>query len=611
MFNNSLGGVNMELKKMESRADFTACRAACERGLAQQKRRIYVCCGSTCMTEGAMKIYSALKQQLELQNIPCAVELGEHLEDGCVGVKKGGCVGFCSHGPLIRIDPEGWLYTKVMLEDVPEIVQTSVVEGKYISRLGFDDGMTITKRQKDITFFQNQTRRVLKNCGEIDAESIWDAIAHGGYEALVKTLFDLSGDDVLKEIEASGLRGRGGIGSYTIEKWRKLKNSADPRKALVVNDGKSAVGSYMDSGLLEGDPHKVVESTAIICIACGVTDGYAYIHPQYQTAVYRLKKAVQQAEALGLLGENILGSGKTFRIHVNSGIGKFTPEEYMKRYGHLQSREIQWFDTVYLDENGKLQNATESNNLETIVNVPDIINHGAAWFRSVGTEESAGTKVFMLTGAVNNTGMVEIPFGTTVRQMVEDIGGGMAGGAPFRAVRLSGGTMLMRENLDMPIAFEQLEELEERIGTGNFEVMDGRRSMMETAKYLLRFASRGSCGRCTPCREGLPRMTFLLDKLSKGEGSREDMDEVMELANLIQTSALCFETCSTLGVYEIDKTLCIGCTKCARNCPVSAIKGTIKQPHEIDKTKCIKCGACFRGCPKHAVKENNPWKQNT
>lgn len=601
----------MELQAFKSREAFAAYQKRCRESQAAQKRKIYVCCGSVCMTEGAMKIYAALKQQLELRGISCALELGEHLEEDCTGIKKTGCVGFCSYGPLVRIDPEGWLYTKVMVEDVEEIIQSSVVEGKYISRLGFDDGITVTKRQQDVSFFKNQTRRVLKNCGEIDAEDINDYIAHGGYNALVKALFDLSGKDILREIETAGLRGRGGIGSYTIEKWRKLKASEDPRKTLVVNDGKSAVGSYMDSGLLEGDPQKVVESTAIICIACGVTDGYAYIHPQYQTAVYRLKKAVAQAKALGLLGENILGSGKTFRLHVNNGMEKHTPEEYMKMYGHLQNREIKWFDTVYLDENGKLQNATESNNLETIVNVPDIIEHGAQWFRAVGTEQSPGTKVFMLGGAVSNTGMVEIPFGTTVRQIVEDIGGGMLNGAPFRAVRLSGSTMLMRENLDMPITFEHLEEMGDRIGTGNFEVMDGKNSMMETAKYLLRFASRGSCGRCTPCREGLPRMTFLLEKLSKGEGTREDMNEVVELANLIQTSALCFETCSTLGVYEIDKELCIGCTKCARNCPVTAIKGTLKHPHEINKTKCIKCGACFRGCPKHAVKENNPWKNAT
>lgn len=607
---NYRGGEKMDQKKLKSREEFVTYQTACRRYMEEQKRKIYVCCGSTCMTEGAMKIYSALKQQLELRKIPCTVELGDYLENGGVGLSKVGCVGFCSHGPLIRIDPEGWLYTKVMVEDVEEIIQTSIVEGKYISRLGFDDGMTITKRQKDITFFQSQTRRILKNCGEIDAERIDDAIAHGGYEALVKALFDISEEDILREIETAGLRGRGGIGSYTIEKWRKLKNSTDPRKTLVVNDGKSAIGSYMDSGLLEGDPHKAVEGIAVICIACGVTDGYAYIHPQYQTAVYRLKTAVKQAESLGFLGDDILGSGKRFRLHINNGMEQHTPEEYMKMYGHLQNREIKWFDTVYLDETGRLQNATESNNLETIVNVPDIINYGAEWFRSLGTEESPGTKVFMLTGAVNNIGMVEIPFGTTVRQMVEDIGGGMANSGPFRAVRLSGSTMLMRENLDMPITFEDLEELGDRIGTGNFEVMDGKRSMMETAKYLLRFASRGSCGRCTPCREGLPRMTFLLDKLSKGEGSREDMDEVIELANLIQSSALCFETCATLGGYEIDPALCVGCTKCARNCPVMAIHGTIRQPHEIDKTKCIKCGACFRGCPKHAVKENDPWKQN-
>ena len=602
----------MDLRKLSGQREFGAYQEECKKRLAMQKRKIYVCCGSVCLTEGAMKIYASLKETLEAQGISCAVELGDHLEDGGVNIKKTGCHGFCNYGPMLRIDPEGWLYTKVQIKDVEEIVQKSIVEGKYISRLGFDDGIAITKRQQDITFFRNQTRRVLKNCGKIDAENVEDYIAQDGYSALTKVLFEMNEDQVLEEIRASGLRGRGGIGANAYEKWHGVAASTQENKTLLVNDGKSAVGSYMDRGIVEGDPHKLVEGMTIIGIACGIMEGYVYIHPQYQAAVYRLKKAVDQAEALGLLGDNIMNSGKSFHLHVNSGLDDITQDESMKQSSeYIQNPKKKWFSQNYMDKNGKYQPATVSNNVETMVNVPDIILNGSDWFRSCGTEESTGTKVFMLTGAVNNTGMIEIPFGMTVREVVEKIGGGMAGAAPFRAMRLGGSVMLMRDNLDMPIAFENLEELGDNMGTGGLEVMDNRNSIMETAKYLLRFAARGSCGKCTPCREGLPRMTFLLEKLSRGEGTREDMAEVTELAYLIQTSALCFETCAGLGVYEIDEAACIGCTKCARNCPVSAISGSIKKPHVIDQAKCIKCGACFRGCPKHAVKENNPWLTNT
>ena len=602
----------MEIKKLENRSEFEEWQAFCQRRVAAQKRRIYVCCGTVCLSEGAMKIYARLKELLQEKHIQCEVELATHLETDSAILKKTGCHGLCNNGPMIRIDPEGWLYTKVRVEDVEEIIEKSVIQGKYISRLGFDDGTIITKRQRDVSFFKAQTRRVLKNCGEIDAENLEETIAVGEYSALQKVLFDLSPNEVLETIRASGLRGRGGFGASAWEKWKKASEDTDPEKVLLVNDGQLDVGSFMDRGIIEGDPHKVVEGMAIVGIACGITEGYAYVHPQYQVAEFRLRKAVEQAEMAGLLGDNILGSGKTFHLHVNSGM-KEVPEEKLLRMTaeSVTENKKTWFAHNYINTAGEMKPATLSNNVETIVNVPDIIENGVDWFRSCGTEESPGTKVFMLTGAVNNIGMIEIPFGFTVRQVVENIGGGMLDGAPFRAVRVGGRVLLLRENMDFPIAFETLEELGEKMGPGGLEVMDGKTSMMETAKYLLRFAARGSCGRCTPCREGMPRMTALLEKLARGEGTREDMAEVTELAQLIQTSALCFETCTGLGTYRIDETLCIGCTKCARNCPAGAISGSLKHPHEIDQTKCIKCGTCLRGCPKHAVKEDNPWKTNT
>lgn len=602
----------MEIKKLESRSEFEEWQAYCQKRIAAQKRRIYVCCGTVCLSEGAMKIYTKLKELLQEKHIQCEVELATHLESDAAILKKTGCHGFCNNGPMIRIDPEGWLYTKVRVEDVEEIIEKSVIQGKYISRLGFDDGITITKRQRDVPFFKDQTRRVLKNCGEIDAENLEEAVAVGEYSALQKALFDLSPEEILEMIRASGLRGRGGFGASAWEKWKKAAEDTDPDKVLLVNDGQLDVGSFMDRGIIEGDPHKVVEGMTIVGIACGITEGYVYVHPQYQVAEFRLRKAVEQAEMAGLLGENILGSGKTFHLHVNSGM-KDLPEKKLLQMAAQSVTENKktWFAHQYINAAGEMKVATVSNNVETVVNVPDILENGVEWFRSCGTEESPGTKVFMLTGAVNNIGMIEIPFGFTVRQVIEKIGGGMLDGAPFRAMRVGGRVLLLRENIDFPIAFETLEELGEKMGPGGLEVMDGKTSMMETAKHLLRFAAKGSCGKCTPCREGMPRITALLEKLARGEGTREDMAEVTELAQLIQTSALCFETCTGLGTYRIDESLCIGCTKCARNCPAGAISGSLKHPHEIDQTKCIKCGTCLRGCPKHAVKEENPWKTNT
>ena len=604
----------MELKKLESRAEFEAWQDACKKRFAAQNRKIFVCCGSVCLAEGAMKIYSKLKESLQREGLLCDVVLGTHLEDGAPGfaLEKTGCSGMCDNGPLVRIEPEGWLYRKVSTDDVEEIVQKTILGGEYIDRLGLGNGTEVCKTRKDLKFFDGQTRRVLRNCGEIDAENIEEAVARDEYSGFVKALFDMAPEQILDTVAEAGLRGRGGPGNISAEKWRKAAACTDAQKTMLVNDGQLDVGSYMDRAIVEGDPHRLIEGMAIVALACGIEEGYAYVHPQYQVAEFRLKKAKEQAEAAGLLGDNILGSGKNFHLHVNAGMRTLPEREFLKMSANsVRSNKKTWYAKSYMDANGEIKPATVDNNVETIANVPDIIFRGAQWFRSCGTEQSPGTKLFMLTGNVNHTGMIEIPFGTTVREVVENVGGGMEPGKPFKAMMLGGRVLLTSEYLDFPITFENLEELGEHMGTGGLDVMDTKASIMETSKYLLRFAARGSCGRCTPCREGIPRVTVLLEKMAKGEGTKADLEELIELATLIQDSALCFETCTGVESYEIDKTVCIGCTKCARNCPVGAIKGTIRQPHEIDHTKCIKCGTCFRGCPKHAVKENNPWPTNS
>ena len=601
----------MNLRKLNNRSEFEAYVEEIKRSAAAQKRQIYVCCGSLCLSEGAMKIYNKFQGQLEALNIPCEVSMDMHLEEKSTDLKKTGCPGFCNHGPLVRIDPEGWVYTKVRPEDVDEIIQKSVIEGKYIERLGYDDGFDIIKRKKDVEFYQNQTRRVLRNCGEIDAEQITEAIQNGGYSALVKTVFDLGPEGVLDVIEASGLRGRSGSGIPSAKKWRQFAANTDPNKRMLVSDGKTAVGSFMDRSIVEGDPHKLVEGMAIIGLACGVKEAYAYIRPDYPVAIFRLKKAIEQAEQLGLLGNDILGSGKSFRLYVNEGMAE---REGAKAKQSIPAKQVERNNLyhMYISDDGTAKYPFSLNTIETVVNVPDIIYHGAEWFRQCGTEQSPGTKVFMLAGAVNNNGMIEIPLGMTVREVVEKIGGGMENNRPFRAMRLGGGnTLLLRENLDMPLTYENLYEIGEKFGSGAMDILDGKSSMMEMAKYLTGIAMRGSCGKCTPCREGMPRVKVLLNKIARGDGNKEDYNELRDLAHLIQTSALCFETCTGVAWFEIEKDKCIGCTKCARNCPVGAIKGTIKQPHEIDQNVCIKCGACARGCPKKAVKENNPWLKNT
>lgn len=600
------------MKKMNSRSEFEAYREMCKKTVIPQQKTIYVCCGTACLTEGAAKIYESLKRRLEELGIPCHVEYRMHLEDeSSVGFVKTGCNGLCSFGPMVRIDPEGWLYVKVRETDVDEIIQKSIVEGNYIRRLGFEDNGMNVKQQQNISFFKNQTRRVLKNCGEINADRIESAIVADDYAALVKALFDMDQDQILQVIKDSGLRGRGGVGIRSAAKWRLAADRKEPGKVLLVNDGVSEVGCFLSRGIVEGDPHKLIEGMVIVGLACGIEEGYLYLHTQYQMAEQRMRNAIRQAEELGLLGDNILGSGKNFHLHLNAGLHDLSQSERFRLSAKsTQTADKQWYTREYISANGELMPATVSDNVETVVNVPDIILNGAGWFRECGTEESPGTKVFVVMGAVNNCGMIEVPFGITVREIIEEICGGMLSEADFTATRLSGSSLLVLDDMDFALTYETMESKGDRIGTGGIEIMAGKVSIMETIFSLLRICVRGSCGKCAPCRESMPRIQELLKILGKGDGTRDDYEELVNLTTLVQTSALCFETCTGFIYYTIEKSECIGCTKCAQVCYMDAIRSSPRQPHEIDTTRCIKCGKCYKVCPKHAIKEIDLWKKN-
>ncbi|MBQ9045267.1 MAG: NADH-quinone oxidoreductase subunit NuoF [Oscillospiraceae bacterium] len=616
---------------------FRALRARCMAARDAETRKILVCCGTGCMAGGNLDVYLALKAKMIERNIPCEVSLTENHGGDAVGLKKSGCHGFCEMGPLVRVEPEGWLYTKVKVEDVPEIVEKTIVGGEFIERLGYSKGGELHKRQDDIPFYKRQTRRVLEHCGHIDSESIEEYLSIGGYEALAKCLFELSGDEIIKEVSDSGLRGRGGAGFPTGKKWAQVAaHTEEPVKYIVCNGDEGDPGAFMDRSCMEGDPHKVLEGMIIAGVATGSTEGYIYVRAEYPTAVARLKIAIKQAEELGLIGDDILGSGKSFHMHINKGAGAFVCGEGSAMTSSIEGhRGMPRTKPPRSVDKGLFGKPTCLNNVETFANVPDIIKKGAEWFRSVGTEGSPGTKAFALTGNVLNTGLIEVPMGTTMREVVYEIGGGIKNNKEFKAVQIGGpsGGCLTKYHLDLPMDFDSLKQVGAIIGSGGLVVMDEDSCMVNIAQFFMNFICEESCGKCTPCREGTTRMNDILTRITKGNGRMTDIDDLKRLSRMIQKSSLCglgktapnpvlstlqnFEeeyiehirdkkcrckVCKDLASFFItDK--CIGCTKCARNCPVKAISGGPRKQHVIDTTKCIKCGACKAGCPVNAIKE--------
>ena len=554
-----------------------------------------------------------------------------------VGLKTCGCHGLCSLAPLIRIEPAGILYMKVQPEDCDEIIERTILQGEVIDRLVYHDNGRAYSRQEDIPFYKSQTRVALANCGHIAAESIEEYIAVGGYSALEKALFDMTPDEVIAEVSDSGLRGRGGAGFPTGKKWSQVAAHKDaPVKYIVCNGDEGDPGAFMDCSIMEGDPHKMLEGMIIAGIACGATEAYIYVRAEYPNAVKRLSKAIEAAEKYGIVGDDIFGTGKSFHIRISKGAGAFVCGEGSALTASIEGqRGMPRTKPPRSVDHGLFNAPTSLNNVETFANVPVIINRGAAWYKSIGTENNSGTKAFSLAGNIKNTGLIEVPLGTTLRGIVFNIGGGVRTGT-FKAVQIGGpsGGCLTEEHLDLPLDFDSTKKIGAIIGSGGMIVMGDDTCIVEIARFFMNFTKKESCGKCNTCREGIPRIQAILERITHGTGEMEDLDMLQELSSVVKSCSLCglgktatnpvlstlkyFKdeyvahvrdkkcpagVCRSLCTMWIDPLKCIGCTKCARNCPTGAISGELRKPHTIDPEKCIKCRECKLGCPKHAIKE--------
>ena len=598
---------------------------------------VLICAGTGCIAGGAMKIYENLKAECESRGLPVYIGLKHHTdEEKSLHVKMSGCHGFCEMGPLVHIEPMGIMYIHVKPEDCHEILERTVLGGEIIDRLVYTlDGVEYPK-QEDIPFYKKQHRVVLANCGKSDAEDMEEYIAKGGYAAFEKALFEMTGEEICQEILNSGLRGRGGGGFPAGRKWESVRRQDSDTKYVVCNGDEGDPGAFMDRSVMEGNPHSVLEGMMIAGVAAGAHEGYIYVRAEYPLAVSRLKTAIAKAEDFGLLGENILGSGFDFRLHVNQGAGAFVCGEGSALTASIEGkRGMPRTKPPRTVEHGLWAKPTILNNVETFANVPGIIRQGSGWYRGIGTEKSPGTKAFALTGNVNNTGLIEVPMGTTIREVVFDIGGGIRDGKKFKAVQIGGPSggcaCASEEHLDLPLDFDSLKKIGAMIGSGGLVVMDEDTCMVETARFFMKFTQNESCGKCVPCREGTKRMLEILDRIVANEGSIEDLDLLEELAEDITNTALCGlgqSACkpvvSTLRYFRneylahvvdhhcpicngrkrrlvVNAELCKGCGKCKRNCPMEAISGEIRQPHVIDNEKCIHCGACWGACPFGAI----------
>ena len=610
--------------------------------LKAQKRQILVCAGTGCIAGGSLGIYDYMKEECARRGLDVRMGLmheGKELQivDGDdVALKKSGCHGFCEMGPLVQIEPEGILYTHVQLSDCDEIIEKTLLGGEVVERLLYQlNGVSFAKHD-DIPFYHKQHRVVLANCGTTDAEDLDEYLARDGYVAFEKALFDMTDEAVCKEILDSGLRGRGGGGFPAGRKWESVRKQPKGKKYVVCNGDEGDPGAFMDRSIMEGNPHSIIEGMLIAAVAAGSDEGYIYVRAEYPLAVSRLKHAIAKAEEAGLLGDNILGSDFSFHLHVNRGAGAFVCGEGSALTASIEGkRGMPRVKPPRTVEQGLWASPTVLNNVETFSAVPLIIRKGAAWFQSIGTEGTSGTKAFALTGNVVNTGLIEVPMGTTLRQVIFDIGGGIKDGKKFKAVQIGGpsGGCLTEEHLDLPMDFDSLKKVGAMIGSGGLVVMDEDTCMVEVARFFMNFTQNESCGKCVPCREGTRRMLEILERIVANEGTLEDLDLLEELSATITETALCGlgqSACkpviSTLKYFRneylahvvdkhcphcngkkkvltINADKCKGCTKCAKQCPMEAISGEVRKPHVIDADKCIKCNACVSACPFGAIGE--------
>ncbi len=685
------------MHKIENVKALDAAVKQAETDMKADSHRILVCAGTGCLAGGSQKIYEKLKKMAEdakgvmvefveeaagayhpvrdaagennaaeetaskqpdtymdgeIQITPISFDnadketaaaekdFSQVKEVNCqVGVKKSGCHGFCEMGPLVRIEPYNYIYIKVKEEDCEEIFNETILHGRPVERLMYHKDGIVYRQQEEIPFYKKQTRLVLKNCGHIDAENINEYLAVGGYQALRKALFSMKPEEVIQVISDSNLRGRGGGGFPTGYKWKQVARQPEKIRYVVCNGDEGDPGAFMDRSVMEGDPHKMLEGMIIAAYAVGAQEGYIYVRAEYPLAVSRLKIAIEQAEEAGFLGDNILGSGFSFHIHINRGAGAFVCGEGSALTASIEGqRGMPRTKPPRTVEQGLFAKPTVLNNVETYANVSMIVLNGADWYKTIGPEKSPGTKAFALTGSVKNTGLIEVPMGTTLREIVYDIGGGLKNDAPLKAVQIGGpsGGCLVTADLDISLDFDSLKSKGAMIGSGGLVVMDDNTCLVEVARFFMNFTQNESCGKCVPCREGTKRMLEILERIVAGNGTLEDLDLLEELGHAITDTALCglgksaalpvlstlknfrqeyiehvvdkrcrTGNCKALVRYKIDAEKCKGCSKCARNCPVNAISGEIRKPFVIDTEKCIKCGACIDNCAFHAVYTEN------
>ncbi|RFZ76993.1 NADH-quinone oxidoreductase subunit NuoF [Lacrimispora amygdalina] len=596
--------------------------------MSKFRMHLLVCGGTGCTSSDSLELVKMLKESIKKHEITNEVE-----------VVVTGCFGFCEKGPILKVYPDNVFYITVKPEDAEEIITEHVIKGRKVERLLYVEPNTKEKLegQKAIPFYKKQIRIALRNCGFINPEDINEYIAADGYQALAKCLTEMSPDEVIDTVVQSGLRGRGGGGYPTGLKWKYTSQNQSDEKYIICNADEGDPGAFMDRSILEGDPHSVLEAMAIAGYAIGARYGYIYIRAEYPLAINRLEIAIKQARKLGLLGEDILSTGFSFNIGLRYGAGAFVCGEETALIHSVEGKRGEPSSKPpFPAQRGVWDKPSCVNNVETFANIPPIIIKGPAWFRKIGTEKSPGTKVFALAGKVNNVGLVEVPMGITLREVIYDIGGGIKNNKQFKAVQTGGpsGGCITKENLDIPIDYESLNSIGSMMGSGGMIVMDEDNCMVDIAKFYLEFTKDESCGKCTPCRIGNTRMLEILEKITKGNGTEQDLKDLVELGDVIKDTSLCglgqtspnpvlstlhyFKdeylahvkdkrcpagVCQALFTFHILPEKCVGCTACARICPADCIEGELKKVHVIDQSRCIKCSACYNTCKFNAIEK--------